>query len=176
MRLTIRYSLVALSLSDEGSNFRHSCDLFSSQRTSFGDVDRAYSDYRASIDSELLRQHSTLSPSGRSVGLRAFFDEAKGEAIEEGVEILVDEVIGAAIPFWKLGLALFYRLVKGEFPTERKLRLAREANSTNIVGEIQRLQRENEKLSGTLIPDSTVSVDGIDSGVDICVTGSNNSS
>lgn len=157
-------TLVKLVSSDENAAFRHQCKLFSMQKVSLKEVERTYCDYRKIIDSELLRRHLLRSTSEPVADLRAFVLAAKDEMIDQGVQLVCDEVLGAAIPFWRLGLALFYRLFRGEWPEERKERLVREGNATEIVGEIQRLQGGNDKLSEKIIYGAS----GAE--MDVCVT------
>lgn len=166
-------ALVKLVSGDEGTSFRQACELFSFQRLSLREVEDAYRSYRKAIDSELLRYRHALPQSGGKADLRAFIQSAKENAVDEGVDIVCDEVLGSVVPFWRLGLSVFYRVTKGEWPNERKIRLARESTVRNIATEVSRLQDEGEKLKASLIVDIRGAEDRVvyseSSDGDICV-------
>lgn len=174
-------ALVALTNSEESAAFRHACELFSRQKLTLREVESAYRDFRKVIDSELLRHHLTRPKSGIRTDLRAFLREARDEAIGPGVDIVCHEVLGAAVPFWHLALTLFYRAVRGEWPEERKTRLARESTGADIAGEIQRLQDGREKLSESIVfdrpgvQDRLIKLESRSVNADVCVTRPDNS-
>jgi hypothetical protein len=169
-------TLVRLVGSDENAAFRSACELFSMQKVPLKEVERTYRDYRNVIDSELLRRHLVRPTSGPKTDLRAFVLAAKDEMIDQGVQLVCDEVLGAAIPFWRLGLTLFYRLIHGEWPEKRKERLVREADATEVVGEIQRLQSGSDKLGEKIIygasgtEERLIKLESTGSNADVCVT------
>jgi hypothetical protein len=165
-------TLVRLMNSDENAAFRHACKLFSIQKVSLKEVDRTYREYRKAIDRELLRLRLVHPETGPKTNLRAFTLAAKDELVDQGVQIVCDELIGTAIPFWRLGLALFYRAIRKEWPEQRKERLVKEADATEIAGEVQRLQGGSDKLSGNInfgSPGSQKRLTILESS-DVCVT------
>jgi hypothetical protein len=146
-------SIRVLLGTEESLNFRNACERFALQRAGFPEVVVAYAAYRAVIDAELLRGSRMLDRRGGLVDLRAFLRRARDDVVEHGVDIVSQEVLGAAIPFWKLGLTLFYRIVRGEWPDQRRVRLARESLTKDISRDVQRVQIEGEKLDMSLISD-----------------------
>jgi hypothetical protein len=169
-------TLVRLMNSDENAAFRHACKLFSIQKVSLREVGRTYGNYRKIIDDELIQLHLVHPETGSKANLRAFALAAKDELVDQGVQIVCDELIGGVIPFWRLGLALFYRTIRGEWPEKRKERLVKEADATEIAGEIHRLQGGSGKLSGNISFGSSGSqkrltiLESKDSKADVCVT------
>jgi hypothetical protein len=169
-------AVVRLVNSGENAAFRRACELFSTQKATLKEVEASYSDYRKIIDSELLRRHLVRPAAGPKTDLRAFVVAAKDEMIDQGVQIVCDELIGAAIPFWRLGLTLFYRLIRGEWPEQSKSRAVKEADASEIAGEIQRLQGGSDRLRENIIfgasgtQERLVEIESADNKADVCVT------
>jgi len=170
-------TLVHLMNSEENAAFRRACRLFSLQKVSLKEVERTYRNYRRMIDSELLKLHLVRPQAGPKTNLRAFVLAARDDLVDEGVQIVCDELIGTTIPFWRLGLALFYRVMRGEWPEQRKTRLIKEADATEIAEEIQRLQSNSSgKLGGHVsfaapgTQERIIKLEPTESEADVCVT------
>jgi hypothetical protein len=160
--------------SDEGAAFRARCEGFSLQQNTLAEVQHAYTDYRRLIDAAILRQNRTLTATGAVANLRALVRNATDEMTGYGVDLIAQEVAGSVIPFWRLGLALFFRLVRGEWPDQRSERLTREATATDIATNLHRVQREGDKISQRLVADAPDVADRsvrFDVEADICVSG-----
>ncbi|HEY3960044.1 MAG TPA: hypothetical protein VGL68_05980 [Solirubrobacteraceae bacterium] len=168
--------LARLLESEARAEFRLTCSQFTLHKARFNDVKAAYANYRRVIDSELLNCRRTLSASGSKTELRAFFGTAEGDAVDFGVDILAHELIGSTVPFWHLGLALFYRVARGEWPIQRERRVEREATQADIAGKIQLLQTKGSAVTAEVMlggKDADVQEIKLETSMveDICVAG-----
>lgn len=137
-------SVIKLAQSDENNAFRSSFIDFSLEKCDLALVEHFYRDYRAAIDSEIANFRYSGVASGGEASLSA-------EVGNETVNVVMEEVVGSVVPGWKLGLSLFERIAKGEWPRDRIQRIAREENQTRMTRDYQELQFQGEKIESKTI-------------------------
>ncbi|MEZ5941150.1 MAG: hypothetical protein R3C18_07150 [Planctomycetaceae bacterium] len=147
-----------LFASDEGEQFRKASVGYARQKMTFAELETAYRDYRKRIDERIL-QCMTYRQSGGKVALDAFKAEIIEEGTSEVVNVVIDEVIGNSIPFWKLGYSTYLWLRYGEWPKQQAERLAFEKSSKSAAALIQDIQENPDRIDSEIVSGSGTHVD-----------------
>lgn len=145
-------TVLKLAQSDENAAFRSSVSEFALQKCDLAEVERIYRDYRTAIDSEIANFRYAGVASGGKASVSA-------EVGNETVKVVMEEVVGSVVPGWKLGLSLFERVVKGEWPRDRIQRIAREENQSRMISDYQSLQQDGERIESKTITSGDGSAD-----------------
>ena len=163
----------ALVSSEEGIEFRKVSKGFAQQKQTLKELEMAYRGYRKRIDERIL-SFISYRKSGSEVTLGAFKSEFLEEGKTEAINIVIDEVVGNAVPFWKLGYSAYMWLCHGEWPRQRIGRMAVEESSNLAATLIHNIQEHPDRITSEIVADSDGRIDRpveMDWGIkqDVCI-------